>query len=272
MRVLLVNDHAPGPGSGTEVHVARVASALREAGDEVAVFAGEVVHRGPAKVRDVWDPVARRKLATVARRFQPDVVHHHNVVRELSVSVLGIPRSVAQVLTVHDYRMLRANEGPAGSSTLGPMLWAKSVKGKLDRAIVRRRVDVVIAVSSGLAEGLREAGLPRVTTVENFADPEPCWTAPTGDELLCAGRLSNEKGLDVLIEAFAAVIRGGTAARLRVVGTGPAEATLRALAARLAPGRVVFEGLVSESRVRELMRAARAVCVPSNVNEGAGLV
>jgi len=276
VRVLLVNDRAPGPGSGVEVHVARVARALADAGDEVEVFAGEVVHHGIAKVLDVWDPSARRRLADRARVFQPDVVHHHNVVRELSVSVLGVPSTVAQVLTVHDYRLVRAHEGSEGSqgsSISYPMLWAKSAKGVLDRAVVRRRVDVVVAVSRALGARLAAARLPRVTTVENFADAEPCWNPPGGHDLLFAGRLSEEKGLDVLIEAFASVVRTGAPGRLRLAGSGPAEASLRSLAARVAPGRVEFEGLVSEERVRELMRSSRAVCaVSTRLTEGAPLV
>jgi len=276
MRVLLVNDRAPGPGSGVEMHVARVARALEEAGDTVEVFGGEVQHDGIAKVLDVWDPAARRKVAERARRFQPDVVHHHNVVRELSVSVLGVPASAAQVLTVHDYRLVQAHEGSEGSqgsSISYPMLWAKSAKGVLDRAVVRRRVDVVIAVSQALGRRLDAARFPRVTTVENFADAERCWTPPDGHDLLFAGRLSEEKGLDVLIDAFAEVVDAGAPGCLRIAGTGPVEASLRSLAARVAPDRVVFEGLVSEERVRQLMRASRAVCaVSTRLTEGAPLV
>jgi glycosyltransferase involved in cell wall biosynthesis len=153
------------------------------------------------------------------------------------------------------------------------MLWAKSAKNVLDRAVIRRQVDVVVAVSRALAARLTDARLPRVTTVENFADPEPCFVPPTGHDLLYAGRLSEEKGLDVLIQAFASVVDDGTDARLRVAGTGPVEASLRTLAERIAPGRVVFEGLVPEPRVRELMRSARAVCAPSTrLTEGAPLV
>jgi glycosyltransferase involved in cell wall biosynthesis len=272
MRVLLVNDRAPGPGSGVEMHIARVARALEAAGDEVDVFAGEVVHHGVAKVRDLWDPAARRQLTERARAFRPDVVHHHNVLRELSVSVLGTPRSAAQVLTVHDYRILQAREGADGSVITHPLLWAKTAKGVLDRAVIRRRVDVVVAVSRPLATRLERARLPRVTTVDNFADPEPCWTPPGGHDLLYAGRLSEEKGLDTLIEAFASVVATGTKGCLRLAGTGPAEASLRALAARLAPDDVVFEGLVPEPRVRELMRASRAVCAVSQLTEGAPLL
>ena len=51
-RVLVVNDRAPGPGSGVEVHVARLVAALRAAGDEVELFAGEITHEGPRRALD----------------------------------------------------------------------------------------------------------------------------------------------------------------------------------------------------------------------------
>src|SRR2546426_7331529 len=100
MRVLLVNDRSPVAGSGVEVHLGVLAGALEVAGDTVEMFAGEIVHRGPARLLDVWDPWARRALRRMAQGFQPDVVHHHNVVRELSVSVLGVPQHAACVLSV----------------------------------------------------------------------------------------------------------------------------------------------------------------------------
>jgi len=274
VRVLLVNDNAPGPGSGVEVHVQRVADALRAAGDTVEVFAGAVRHAGARKALDVWDPMARRALRRVADRFQPDVVHHHNVIRELSVSVLGVPPGVAQVLTVHDYRLLRAHEGPEAEQRRSPLLAVKAVKGVLDRAVVRRRIDIVVAVSAALEGSLRDAGFPRVRTVANFADPEPPGQAlPPGDDVVYAGRLSPEKGLDVLIGAFASVAAAHPTACLRIAGEGPERPELERLAEARAPGRIVFHGMLGAAEVRELMRRARVVCAPSTrVTEGAPLV
>src|SRR5579872_621042 len=103
MRVLMVNDVAIESGWGAEAHLARLANGLRAAGDTVEVFAGERVHTGATRALDVWDPIARRELAERARRFQPDVIHHHNVLRELSVSVLGVPAGTPTVMTVHEH-------------------------------------------------------------------------------------------------------------------------------------------------------------------------
>jgi glycosyltransferase involved in cell wall biosynthesis len=273
VRVLLVNDRSPGPGSGVEVHVARLAAALRAAGDDVEVFAGQHIHRGAGKVLDVWDPWARAALRRTAQQFRPDVVHHHNVLRELSVSVLGVPRGAATVLSVHDWRLVRAHEGPEADRRRSPMLLAKQAKGMLDRAVVRRAVDVLVAVAPSLERRLVDAGFRRVRTVQNFADADPGGPVPVGDDIVYAGRLSVEKGLDVLVEAFSRVADAHPGARLRLAGGGPEEPNLRRLAARVPAGRVVFEGVLSETGVRELIREARAVCAPSTrLTEGAPLV
>src|SRR3954469_4017845 len=106
MRVLMVNDVAIESGWGAEAHLARLASGLRAVGDTVEVFAGERVHAGASKALDLWDPWARRQVADRARRFGADVIHHHNVLRELSVSVLGVPSGTPTVMTVHEHRLL----------------------------------------------------------------------------------------------------------------------------------------------------------------------
>ena len=102
MRVMLVNDlptDDPG-GGGAEVYVGRLMAALARAGHEIDVFAGQVRHAGAARVLDLWDPRARAKLVRRVQQTRPDVVHFHNVVRELSVAALLVP--APRVLTAHD--------------------------------------------------------------------------------------------------------------------------------------------------------------------------
>src|SRR3954452_22363495 len=146
-------------------------AALREAGDDVEVFAGEITHRGIGKARDLWDPVARRRLRRTADQFRPDVVHHHNVLRELTVSVLGVPAGTPTVMTVHDHRLVGAGDydwkSPRG-------LADALVKGPLDRAVARRRLDASIAVSEPLAVKLRAAGFREVAHIP------VCGLTPTG--------------------------------------------------------------------------------------------
>jgi glycosyltransferase involved in cell wall biosynthesis len=62
--------------------------------------------------------------------------------------------------------------------------------------------------------------------------------------LVYAGALVTEKGVDIAIEALARCANG----QLLVAGVGPEEASLRALAARVAPGRVAFAGAIKDPR------------------------
>jgi len=65
--------------------------------------------------------------------------------------------------------------------------------------------------------------------------------------LLDVGRLSPEKGFDLLIEAFHSVAQRHSEWSLVIVGEGPIEAELRALAANLLPkNTVLFAGIVSD--------------------------
>ena len=259
-RVLMVNDLPPGEGSGAEVALSRLVEGLRRRGDEVHVFAGEVRHRGAGRVLDLWDPWARRALARRADAVGADVIHHHNVLRELSVSVLGVPRGVPCVLTVHDHRLLGVADGSL-----------RGVRGQVDRLVkrpgdawaARRAVDATLAVSAELGEGLGSAGFRGVRVVDNpGGDPGPEPPPPSASQtVLCAGRLSPDKGIHVLLRAWEQVAAQHAAADLVVVGDGPSAGPLREVAAGLP--RVRMTGRLRADAVRDLLRSARVVVVPS---------
>jgi len=83
-------------------------------------------------------------------------------------------------------------------------------------------------------------------------------------EILCVGRLTPAKGQHLLIDAVDRLARQGRRARLRLVGGGPNEGSLRACAARIGwPEAVVFEGPVNQDRIREFYARADAFCLPS---------
>ncbi len=80
-----------------------------------------------------------------------------------------------------------------------------------------------------------------------------------GEGFVFAGRLSAEKGVDVLIEAAGRM----PAVTVDILGDGPARADLERLADRKAPGRIHFHGRVGKDAVHAAMRSALAVVVPS---------
>jgi glycosyltransferase involved in cell wall biosynthesis len=139
----------------------------------------------------------------------------------------------------------------------------------------------VVAVSHGVADDLcTTLDLPRerVSVVYNpvrTAPPSPVGPAPhpwldgTTPVILGAGRLTHQKGFDLLIRAFA-IVRARIAARLIVVGEGPEGPALERLAAELGVAEdVAFPGFTNDAP----SFMARASCVAlSSRWEGFGLV
>ncbi len=94
--------------------------------------------------------------------------------------------------------------------------------------------------------------------------PQPPRVAPETFEVLCVGRLIPAKGQHVLIDAVARLALEGRRVRLRLVGLGPDETSLRERAAHIAsPDCVVFDGGVNQDRIRCLYAAADIFCIPS---------
>jgi len=127
-------------------------------------------------------------------------------------------------------------------------------------------VDLLLSPSRFLADVIRRSGVSadRVRVLHNVVDPagEPA-TGP-GRDLVVAGRLSHEKGVDVAIRAMTSV--PGDAV-LHVAGDGPDAEALRALADRVAPGKVRFHGRLSAADLHRLVASCVATVVPSRWHE-----
>jgi glycosyltransferase involved in cell wall biosynthesis len=110
--------------------------------------------------------------------------------------------------------------------------------------LLYRRADRVICQSRAMAEDLaRETGVrnEQIAVLPNPVDLEgilaarnapSLWSGP-GPHLLAVGRLSREKGFDLLIEALAALRGRFPEADLTLVGSGREESALKALSRSL---------------------------------------
>ena len=250
-----------------------------------------MARRAAAAGRMLWSTSARRGMDAVVRAFRPDVAHAHNLYHQLSPSVLRplADRGVPVVLTLHDYKLAcpsyqLLDHGRLCDACLG---------GRYHRAVARRCKDgslgasLVLAVESGahrllgawgpvrtfispsrfMAATMSRAGVypERLELLDHFVDARPLRPkSRPGGPVVFAGRLAAEKGVDVLIEAIAAL---GPEARLEVAVEGPERAALESLAAELAPGRVRFHGRLARDRLLELIRGATVVAVPSRWHE-----
>jgi glycosyltransferase involved in cell wall biosynthesis len=132
-----------------------------------------------------------------------------------------------------------------------------------------RDVDAFIAVSAFLREKVIRGGLPpeRVHVKGPHLAEDPGAGAHDGRYALYVGRLSDEKGIGVLLEAWR---RLESDVPLRILGDGPLRSAVERAAAEDA--RIVIEGHVDAARVRAAMQAASLLLVPSIWYEGAPLV
>lgn len=240
-----------------------------------------------AGARMVWSRSSEAGMREALRRFRPDVVHCHNIYHQLSPAVLrpvaaaGIPC----VMTLHDYKLVcpsyqmldqgricdacisggplqavrhRCKDGSLGASTLlGVESWLHR------RFKAYSPVDTFICPSRFLADTMSRGGVyaERMQVVNHFIveDGSPPATDP-GCGFVFGGRLSREKGVDVLIRA---VGLAGPQVTLEIAGDGPERAALEALAARTAPDRIRFHGRLGRGVLQDLMRGAVASVVPS---------
>ncbi|AUB80680.1 glycosyltransferase family 4 protein [Candidatus Thiodictyon syntrophicum] len=205
-----------------------------------------------------------QRLTALAAAFRPDLVHLHLVgpapmglfalrLRE----TLGVPL----LLTVHDdVQGLRAG----ASTVLGRCFEAADWVTTLSQTFM---TDVL-----GLAPHLTERASIIYPGLVGAARELRSLRAPV-PEFLCLGRVSHEKGLDLVLTAFAKVVQTHATTRLIIAGDGPARHLLERQAWELEVSeRVTFTGTVSDEERAELFGRALAVVMPSRHREGFGLV
>ena len=246
--------------------------------------------------RSLYYRPAARAMRRLIRDFRPDVVHLHSIQPELTLScvVAAKQERVPVVWTLHDYRLVcpatdMLRRGMPCRRCQGGAFWhcvegrckreslAKSVGATMESYLARAlgvlpRVDSFIAPSRFLARTVLAMGLP---AAEIVVVPNPVRAAPRNPsvayrgtrEVLYVGRLSREKGVDVLIDAVSLV----PGLRLTIVGDGPDQSRLLKSAADCAD-RVAFAGWQPHEVIRDLMGQAAVLAVPSTWYENCPLV
>jgi glycosyltransferase involved in cell wall biosynthesis len=297
MTVLMVHNEYRQPG-GEDIVFFQEASLLESHGHRVIryqVHNDRTAEMGPATLatKTVWNSSAYRELSTLIRKEQPRIVHFHNTFPLVSPAGYYAAAGVPVVQTLHNYRLLCPNglffrDGRPCEDCLGKAVPLPGVvhgcyRGNRGATSVvtamlathravgtwARKVDLYVALTEFARRKYIEGGLPvdRLVVKPNFVSPDPGPGDGDGGYALFVGRLSPEKGLGTLIDAW----RGRRAAMpLKVVGDGPL-ANLVRRASRKNP-RIELLGRRSIEEVHALMRRAAVLVFPSELYETFGRV
>ncbi|MBW3602644.1 MAG: glycosyltransferase [Actinobacteria bacterium] len=299
MTVAMVSEHASPlavlggvDAGGQNVHVAALATAMAQLGNEVVVHTRREdpdmprrVQLAPGVVVDHVDagparPVPKDELlpymddfATELRRRwrtdRPDVVHAHFWMSGKASLDAAWPIGIPVVQTFHALGVVkRRNQGAKDTSP--------PEREDVERSIVERCDHIVATCSDELFELLRLGGdasrisiVPCGVDVRLFTPDGPAESRPTGrHRLVVVSRLVERKGIGNVIEALVDIPDTEL-----VVAGGPPREELRAdaQAARLlaladsygVADRVDFRGRVDRNALPALYRSADAVvCVP----------
>jgi glycosyltransferase involved in cell wall biosynthesis len=261
--------------AGHEVHVLRVDNRA-----EIGESALGALRTG---LRARWNPATPKRVEDFLAEHPVDVAHVHNYFPVLSPSLHAALRAcdVPVMQSLHNFRLLCANgyflrdgrpcedcvsRGPWNAvrhgcyrgSRLQTAVWSEMTAHHRRRMTWHACVDLFVTPSRFARSRLLQTGIPperlRVLPLP-VLDPGP--PSPIGEGALFVGRLSREKGVDLLIDAW----RRLEGYPLDIVGVGPEQERLRERAAGV-PG-VRFVGELSRDRVLAAMADAAFVVAPS---------
>jgi glycosyltransferase involved in cell wall biosynthesis len=245
--------------------------------------------------RTIWSQPAYRALRELMQSERPAVAHVHNTLPLVSPAVYyaAAAAGVPVVQTVHNYRIACPNglffrddhccTDCVGHAVAWPgVLHACYRNSRSATAAVttmlsthrmlgtwRHRVNAYIAPTQFARKRLIDAGLPatKVVVKPHFVDPDPGLGERRGNYALFVGRLSSEKGVGTLLEAWRQTPPNVS---LRIVGDGPLRSAVQA--ALTTTPSIRWLGLQQSSEIFGLLKGAAFLIFPSDAYETFGRV
>ena len=298
LKIILVHNSYQQPG-GEDVVFEQERKLLEDAGQtvityrrsnyEVEKFSG--VGQLTLIQRTIWSNDTYKEFSRLLREEKPDLVHVHNTFMMISPSIYSAchQAGVPVVQTLHNYRLLCPGtnlfrggkvceecidhsllrgvlhgcyrDSRAATATTALMLGVHRALGTW-----QNKVSAYIATTEFARGKFVAGGLPadRVHVKSNFLDVDPGPKKDVGDYALFVGRLSPEKGGDILLDAWE---RLSLPIPLQIIGDGPMREQLEARAAQRGLSHIQFRGQIPRPEVIEAIKKSRFVIVPSQCYE-----
>lgn len=254
--------------------------------------------------KTIYNREAVKKIEKLIVEEKPDIAHAHNIEYYLTPAIYKVLKkhNIPVVMTLHNYNLVCPNykmfvrgrvcekckKTKYYQCFLNRCLknsWTMSFMGMVVAYFNRifgmyNYVDLFIAPSYFMKEKCVEFGIEprRIEVVRyNFASTiaHGAGVYEEGDYFLYFGRLSDEKGIDQLIEAVTRLKKEGALKdkKLYIVGKGPEEANLKAIVEKNGMrNEIVFMGFKKGDELTRIVGESMFVIAPSMWYENAPFV
>lgn len=293
MRILQLFNEYRSRFNGEEQVVRQITGLLHDRGHEVETWVrssqdieGSLIGKAKAFAGMTWSLEAASAMRAKLDEMQPDVVHAHNLYPLFSPSVLNECRkaNVPVVVSLHNQQLTcpksdHLRNGSICEKCFGGKTWNCAVNNCREnilesvgyavrsglshaRGWVRDNATLILGMTEFSRDRLIRAGYPaeKIRVLPNSVPLADCVTDPAcGTYIAFAGRLSEEKGLRVLIEAARLIPE----VPIHLAGDGPLREELEAAA----PANVKILGRVDRAEMPRFYANSRALVLPSTCFE-----
>jgi glycosyltransferase involved in cell wall biosynthesis len=293
MKILIAHNEYQYRG-GEDVVVDAEANLLRQQGHDVQHYRRsnhelQSLSRASAAVSALWSYKTASEIKQICEHFSPDIIHAHNTFPLISPSLYwaASKKHIPVVQTLHNFRLLCPQamffrEGKTCQQCIGKVPWraiihkcyrGSRIQSAVTTAMVaqhraagtyRNRVALYIALSEYSCQKFIQGGLPahKIRIKPNFVESLPASRQVNRQGGLFIGRLSEEKGLDVLAKA----LKMAGNVQVLVVGSGPLADTARKDFGDM------YVGAKTKDELTEMLAGVRYLVVPSTGIETFGMV
>lgn len=300
LKILFIHNKYLQSAGGEDATLEAETKLLRSRGHDIRelIFDNAVMKKGiigklKAGISSVYNINSAKTLKKAIKEFGPDIIHVHNFFFTASPSVIieANRQKTPIVVTLHNFRLVCANslllrnnkvcelcvshdfpwygvkykcyhDSALQSAMVGAMAavhkWAGTWKNKVDAFIAPADF-----IRQKLAHSSLHVAVEKIKIKRHFIN-DPGAGPPQSREsyYLFIGRLSAEKGVDVLLEAW----KDMNEDKLIIAGDGPEQQKLHQKYGHLK--NVEFVGKKTREEVLLLMKACRALIFPSICYEG----
>lgn len=247
------------------------------------------IQMAKAGLKMLYSMEAKKKLEKLIEAEKPDIAHLNIFQSQLTASVVDVlyKHHIPMVYTMHDlkalcpcYTMLthgqvceKCTDGHYSNCVKNRCMkdsTSKSILAALEAQVYRwrktyQKLNLIITPSAFYKEKLEQAGITqtKIVHMRNFLPMnEQCAeNFVRGQYFLYFGRLSKEKGVLTLLEAYK---KASTEIPLYIVGTGPVEQAIKNQAEKLSLGeKVQMLGYKQGQELKEIVKNSLCVILPS---------